>query len=91
MEQRQHEPEVGRNRCLAREHELDLVLDGHVPVVDLVVERDHLVAQLDVLRAQGVDGAANRPGGDVAELLEARLQGVEVGLQLGSHPNLPVT
>ena len=50
VEQREDEPQVGRDRGLAREHELDLVLDRHVPVVDLVVERDHLVAQLDVLR-----------------------------------------
>ena len=32
-----------------------------VALVDLVVERDHLVAELDVLRAERVDRAADRP------------------------------
>ena len=67
------------------------LLEREVALVDLVVERDHLVAELDVLRPQGVDGAADRPEDDLAGLLEARLERVQLGLQLDSHPNRPVT
>ena len=59
--------------------------DFSMPVVarvDLVVERDHLVAQLDVLRLERVDRAADRAEDDVALLLEARLEGVEARLEL---------
>ena len=71
--------------------ELDLILDRHVPVVDLVVERDDLVAELDVLGAERVDGATNGAEDDLTRLLEARLEAVEVRLELGSHPKRPVT
>ena len=62
-----------------------------VAVVDLVVEGDHLVAELDVLRPQRVDHAANRTEDDLARLLEPCLEGVQLSLELDSHPNLPVT
>ena len=91
MEDREHESQVARDGGLAREGHLDLLLEREVARVDLVVERDHLVAELDVLRAERVDDAADRPQDDLARLLEARLEGVQLGLELDSHPNRPVT
>ena len=91
MEDREHEAEVACDGRLPREHELDLLLDREVALVDLVVERDDLVAQLDVLRAERVDDTADRPDDDLAGFLEARLERVELGLQLDPHPNRPVT
>jgi len=91
VEQREDETEVARDRSLAREHELDLLLERQVALVNLVVERDHLLAQLDVLRPQRIEDAADRPEDDLSGLLEARLESVQLGLQLDSHPNLPVT
>ena len=91
VENREDETKIARHRRLPSEHHLDLLLDREVALVYLVVERDHLVAQLDVLRPQGVDRAADRRGHDLAGLLEARLEGVELRLQLDPHPNLPVT
>ena len=91
MEDREDEPEVGRHRRLARERHLHLLLEREIALVDLVVERDDLVAELDVLRAKRVDRAADRPQHDLAGLLEARLEGVQLCLKLDSHPNRPVT
>ena len=91
MQEREHEPEVAGDRRLAREHELDLLLERVVAVVDLVVERDDLVAELDVLGAQRIDDAADRPEDDLAGLLEPCFEGVQLALELDSHPNLPVT
>ncbi len=91
MEEREHEPEIAGDRRLTGEHELDLLLERVVAVVDLVVERDDLVAELDVLRAECVDDATDRPDDDLAGLLESRLEGVQLSLELDSHPNLPVT
>ena len=91
MQERQHEPQVGRDGRLPREHELDLLLERVVAVVDLVVEGDDLVAQLDVLRTERVHDAADRAQDDLSGLLESCLEGVELALELDSHPNLPVT
>ena len=91
MEHGEDEAEVARDRRLAGERHLDLPLEREVALVDLVVERDHLVAELDVLGTEGVDGAADRPQHDLAGLLEARLEAVQLGLELDSHPNRPVT
>ena len=62
-----------------------------IAVVDLVVERDDLVAQLDVLRSQRVDDTPDRPEDDLAGLLEPGFEGVQLCLELDSHPNRPVT
>ena len=91
MEQREDESQVGGDRRLASEHQLDLLLHREVPVVDLVVEGDDLVAQLDVLRPQCIHDSADRSQNDLAGFLEASFEGVQLGLQLDSHPNLPVT
>ena len=48
MQDREHEPEVGRNRRLGREQVLYAVLDPEVAGVDLVVEADDLLGELGV-------------------------------------------
>jgi hypothetical protein len=55
--------------------------------VDLVVEADHLVAELDVPPLERVHRAPHRAEDDLALLLQARLEGVEPGLELdpGHH------
>ena len=82
MEHGEHEAEIGRHGCLLGEQLADRALDAVVAVVDLVVEGDHLVAELDVLRREGVDRAAHRPNGDLALLLEVRLERLEALLVL---------
>jgi hypothetical protein len=66
-----------------------------VPVVDLVVEGDHLVAELDVLRLEGVDRAAHGTECDGSLLLEVGLERLEPVLVLDArhrlYPNRPVT
>ncbi len=91
VEKGENEAEVGRDGRLPGEDELDLVLHPQVAIVDLVVERDDLVAELDVLGSQRVDRAADRPGDHLPHLLEAGLQRVEIGLEIGPHPKRPVT
>ena len=94
MEDGEHEPEVGRDRRLLREDLLDRLLDPVVARVDLVVERDHLVAELDVLRLHRVDRPAEGAEHDGALLLQARLERVEALLVLDpaiDYPNRPVT
>ena len=59
--------------------------------VDVVVERDHLVGQLEVSLGERVERAAEHAEHERALLLEARLELLELGLERGSHPNLPVT
>ena len=66
LQQRQDEPKVARDRRLAREQQLDPLLDLEVLRVDVVVERDHLVGELDVLGADGLDGAAERAEDELA-------------------------
>ena len=52
MEDREHEPQVDRDRSLPREQRLDALLDREVGLVDLVVEGDDLVGELDVWSAR---------------------------------------
>ena len=47
LKQREHETQVGCDGGLAREQELDLLLDFEVLRVDVVVERDHLVREFE--------------------------------------------
>ena len=66
MQEREDETQVAGDRRLAGEHELDLLLERVVAVVDLVVERDDLVAELDVLRPQRVDDARGSTGATIS-------------------------
>ncbi len=96
VEHRQHEAEVGGDGRLLREHLLDRLLEAVVARVDLVVEADHLVAELEVAPRERVHRAAHGAQDDVALLLEARLQHVEPRLELNPghgarHPKRPVT
>ena len=71
--------------CLESEGLLDQLLDPVIALVDLVVEGDHLVAELDVLRRERVDRSANGPQAQGPLLLEAGLEEVEALLILDSH------
>ena len=94
VQDREHEAEIRRHRRLLREQLPDRLLDPVIAGVDLVVERDDLVAELGVLRGENVDGAAQRPQDERALLLQGRLERVEAGLELDARhrqPNRPVT
>ena len=88
VQEREHEPQIAGDGRLPCEHELDLLLEREIAIVDLVVERDDLVAQLDVLRPQRVHDAADRPEDDLAGLLEPRFEGIQLapGTRLSSEP-----
>ena len=71
---REHEPEVDRDRRLAREQRLDAGLDREVAAVDLVVEADHLVGELVVAARERVQRRAERAQDEIALLLDRRLE-----------------
>ena len=81
MQHREHEPEVGGDRRLPREQVLHPLLDREVAVVDLVVERDHLVGELVVLLHERVERAAQRAEDERALLVDRRLELVELFLE----------
>ena len=91
MQDREHEAQVGRDRRLPGEQQLDPLLDAHVALVDVVVKGDHLVGELLVPRLEGFDRTAQSPEHELPLLLERRLQNVEILLERSPHPNRPVT
>ena len=91
MQDPEHEPEVGRDRRLPGEQRLDALLDREVAAVDLVVEGDHLVGELDVLRVERVQRAAKRAQDERALLLERLLEAGQLVLEDRPQPNRPVT
>ena len=94
MEDRQHEPEVDRDRRLPGEQRLDALLEREVARVHLVVERDHLVGELSSALAQRVHRAAERAEHELRLLLEGRLElAAPPGTtrEAAHHPNRPVT
>ena len=92
MQQREHEPEVGRHRRLPGEQQLDSLRDREVLPVDVVVEGDHLVGELEILRADRLDRAAQRPQHEVGLRPQRRLERVQLLLERDPHqPNRPVT
>ena len=91
MQDREDESQVDRDRLLQRKEVLDAVLDREVGLVDLVVERDDLVGELDVLPLERVEGAPQRAQDEVALPLEGGLDLPELLLEDGPQPNLPVT
>ena len=58
MQHREHEPEVGRDRGLARQQRVDPLLDPEEALVDVVVEADHLVGELEVLLLERLHAGA---------------------------------
>jgi hypothetical protein len=81
---------------LSGEEILDLPVDLEIALVDLVVERDDLVGQLDVLVLERIDGSPYRSEHEASLLVQARLQLVELAVELepvcaDAHPNRPVT
>jgi hypothetical protein len=91
VEHGEDEPEIHRHGRLPREERLDALLDREVPRVHLVVERDDLLRELDVAVHERAECAAQRAEDEVALLLEARFELVELFLERDPHPNLPVT
>src|SRR6266487_246068 len=91
VEDRQDETKVARDRRLARKQELYALFDPHVVLVDVVVEGDHLVCELFVALLQSVDRAPQGTQNQLALLLKSRLEQIELFLERGPHPNLPVT
>ena len=85
----QHEAQVDGDRRLQREEALDALLQRVVAVVDLVVERDHLVGQVDVAAVEGVDGRAQCPQHELPLLLERLLETFELLVEdVAWHPRM---
>ena len=85
MQDREHEPEIARHRCLTGEQQLDPFFDPDVPFVDVVVERDHFVCELLVTLLERVDRAAQRAENERAFLLQRRFEQVELFLERRSR------
>ena len=85
MQYREHEPQIDRDRCLAREQRLDLLLDLDVEPVDVVVERDHVVGELDVALCERVQRPAEHAQDERPLFLQARLELVELLLEGDPH------
>ena len=92
VEDREHEPKIACNGGLSRQQQLDLVLDVEAAPVDVVVERDHLAGQLDVLRDDSLgrtpDRALHELRLDLERLLEMGELVVEGGAR-SAHSAIP--
>src|SRR5436189_1457096 len=82
---REHEPKVDGNGRLPGEQRLDPLLDRQVPLIDLVVEGDHLVGELGVGLLDRIDGRAQRTQDIVALFLEGRFDLFELLLERNPH------
>jgi hypothetical protein len=92
VEHGQHEAKVDCDGRLPSQERLDSLLEVEVALVDLVVERDHLVRHLRVALLERLHRAAESALHELALLHQGRLQSVELFLQPDAHqPNLPVT
>jgi hypothetical protein len=91
VQDREHEAQIACHGRLPREQKLDALFDPDIPLVDLVVERDHLVGELLVPLLERVDRATKGPQDERAFFLQCRLELVELFLERGPQPNLPVT
>ncbi len=81
----EHETQIARDRSLARQQKLDSLLDLEVLRVDVVVEGDHLVGKLEVLRDDHFDRAAERTEDELAFHAKRGLQLVELFLKRDPH------
>ena len=91
MQDREHEPEVGRDRRLAREQVLDALLDREVAGVHLVVEADHFLGELGVAVLERGERRAERAQHEVAFRLEIALHRGQLLVKARPHPKRPVT
>ena len=80
MDHREQQPQVAGDRRLEREQGLDLVLDGEEVVVDLVVERDHLVGELAIPLLERPHRAVDGADDSLPHLLELSLGLLECGV-----------
>ena len=91
MQDREHEPQVGRDRRLRGQEVLDPLLDLQVDRVDLIVESDHLLGRLVVRVVEGRQGEPERAHDQIALELEPHLETLELPVELVPHPKRPVT
>jgi hypothetical protein len=77
VDHREQQPQVARDRRLESEERLNRAFDREEEVVDLVVERDHLVGELDVPLLQRPVRSADRRDDALAFLLQLRFEPVE--------------
>jgi len=85
VQDREHEPEVDRDRCLSREQALDALLDRQVVAVDVVVEGDHLVGQLGISALERQEDRAQRAEHEVALGLKLALELCELLVEADAH------
>jgi hypothetical protein len=90
LQHAEHDPEVGGDGRLPGDQGLDVALDLAVEDVDPVVDAGQVVehARLPVLQRD--ERAVDALDGGGAGLLERALEGRELGVELGPHPNRPV-
>ena len=89
VQHREHEPQVDRDRRLQRQQALDALLQAVVAAIDLVVERDHLVGQIDVASIERVDRRAQRPQHVLPLLLQRGLEAFELLVEdVARHPRM---
>src|SRR4051794_18537602 len=95
MEDRRHEPEIGRHRRLQRQERQEALVDLQVAAVEPVVVLDHHASELDVLVRDRLQGSFERLDHHVepAECLalEPRELFPELCACLGHQPNFPLT
>src|SRR6266581_5780984 len=78
VEDREHEAEIAGDGCLPGKEQLNPFLDANVPLVDVVVERDHLVRKLFVSLLESVDRATQRAQDERSLFLKRGLEQREV-------------
>lgn len=78
----EYETKIGCDGSLLCQELADHPLDPVVPLIDLVVERNHLLAQFNVLHVERVDRRSERAEYDSALLLDRRLERIEGRLKL---------
>jgi hypothetical protein len=89
VQHREHEPQVDGDGGLQREQRLDPLLERVVAAVDLVVERDHLVGEVDVAAVEGVDRRPQGPQHDLPLLLQRLLEALELFVEdVARHPRM---
>ena len=95
MHDRRDQAQIRCDGRLGGEQSEDALLEIEVQVVDLVVACDHLHRKRLVAVRQRVDGPPDRALGELAQMLDLRLQGLELFVEsrprVLHQPNRPVT
>ncbi len=85
MQDGENEPQVDGDGRLPSEELLDALTDREVAVVDLVVERDHLVGELGVLLFERIHGTPQGAEDQGGLLLEVGLKTIQLLLERQPH------